>query len=181
MPVSPGVVAAPAPPLGAHQQQQRCRCHAPWAAQGKDTHTPVGACQTVYCCAVCIQLCWLHCTAAYSTALGLLWTGVCSCGLHWAHLYTSPVHSGGPPKPAVEALRATTSCGLNLCAGSWGGGDVPQPLLGTRVSRVRPNSPPSASDTRRLSRVRPRACCANHAVGWHHRTPKDRHQCSVLL
>lgn len=75
-----------------------------------------------------------------------------------SHLYTRPVHRGGPPRPAVDALRATTSWGLNLCAGSCGGGVVPQPLLGTRLSSVRPSRPPSASDTRRFSRVRPRAC-----------------------
>jgi hypothetical protein len=75
-----------------------------------------------------------------------------------SHLYTRPVHRGGPPRPAVDALRATTSWGLNLCAGSCGGGVVPQPLLGTRLSSVRPSRPPSASDTRKFSRVRPRAC-----------------------
>jgi len=77
------------------------------------------------------------------------------------YLYTSPVQRGLPPSTAADGFRATTSCGPNLCAGKVVAGVVPKPLLGTRVSKERPSRPPSASDTLRFSKVRPRACSAH--------------------
>jgi hypothetical protein len=69
----------------------------------------------------------------------------------------TPLTSGEPSPAPLLGLRATTSWGPNLWAGSSTGGP-PKPLLLTSVMSCLPSSPPSMSEQRRLSSARPLAC-----------------------